>query len=1276
MISGLSSLVRFSVQLSRTHSAAMVLVIYLQSSLDSGDLDALLIVVCYFMPPFYDLRYWFAGRYAETTTISVDLGDFIYNEVKYNPSKQPCSVDSPNPPCQYLGAVNRSVTTSPKFKYNIYSTTMGDYLWDQDVDANTIRRVEVPDGEFQLYLYQTQKTSEAVDLVDIYQALNTVPSTVPARSAERDFDYGDPREYLATTSALISDINQYCWGPNQAAHNYVCDWHPSLDTTITALASYGVAGSVLMSTGMRKTSTLAEVNFCGALPQGSLGLTNTSNRDYLRSLAIACPHRRRLPPPMTQSLSESAGADTPRAVGTGAVGSRCVAHSQCDQSVRDPFYNHTGLFCARSSSSVDYGTCAYCAFCQADSAGISPCLAQCGLVGDAPECISAARLVADFQCQSTFNFSVYRFNPPGQAPTVVPGSQPTLPELTQHNLLVGPLMITQVRRAHVPCSDAGNGPLRALVNRTSCLGPRDGSPFGVDPTYLPASQTYNGKLLMSDAYNVSTEVRAISTTASSGTVFTKMAPYGFFPHQYDGVTFGPKEENLISKADVDTFKVYFDGVLTLSQANAMLSYMQDGGFIDNQTSSISLDMITYSSDLNLFSILVITFDWQDGGSISWDYRLHSRRVDLYTLGDAQRGLEYTSLVLLGLFMAVDLRRFYVRLRSAKLGSLFSFDTLLEWGHWALMAYTWATWYRLCDKAASFRMLTQQDYWVLANPTANTRMLQTNSTSESSFLALHALVTDYVLNSSEHYNALASCSLVLFVIRVLRSLEFQAHLGVITRTITAAWSNLLHFVVLLVAVFIGYAVAGHLIFGHEFHDMSTVEDSMVMHFWIILTFDPTIFYDQTRHAAPEWIFHIYVWTFLVLCGYLLFNIFLAILVDAYMIVRQTAILATPLHEDIAAVVTHAAKALVLPREVFVSDWDLRRRLVLLLNVTQRQRAVLPRRRQVLDLLAAALQHNGRSLQLPGGVEITGRVLRALAKTPAQDPQASAVAPLGGEELADEDDEQEAWVEDLLARYSDPINAAELEAAVVADVRAESLKRDLSTYRVHQRVHDAVARVDALLDLVAAKVLGVDALDKARAAAPVRAISNSSAELLQVTVLKARDLPKKDILRALDPFCLVCLTSDPRNPTGKHTYKTRVVTGERNPEWNERFMFPLATDSRTSPLLSLVVMDFDKCSVDDLVGVVGINVMRDVPPPGAPCLEQWFPIQADPPLKSAAVLLRLERLGKPDPSLPSDPPPPPSPTPAAPAPAAAAAANEGASGDGAMELLSVGQGDEQA
>ena len=140
---------------------------------------------------------------------------------------------------------------------------------------------------------------------------------------------------------------------------------------------------------------------------------------------------------------------------------------------------------------------------------------------------------------------------------------------------------------------------------------------------------------------------------------------------------------------------------------------------------------------------------------------------------AQRALEVICIVLLAVFAAGDAWHALALARKSRFGELLGFGALLDWGHWALMAYAWWMWYANVTEVAGFTMMTQPDYWVLANPIANARMFLTNATTEANFLRLHQAVTGYLFGAAETYNALVSCSVVLFVIRVLRSFEFQA-----------------------------------------------------------------------------------------------------------------------------------------------------------------------------------------------------------------------------------------------------------------------------------------------------------------------------------------------------------------------------------------------------------------------------------------------------------------------------------------------------------------------
>ena len=79
---------------------------------------------------------------------------------------------------------------------------------------------------------------------------------------------------------------------------------------------------------------------------------------------------------------------------------------------------------------------------------------------------------------------------------------------------------------------------------------------------------------------------------------------------------------------------------------------------------------------------------------------------------AQRALEVICIVLLAVFAAGDAWHALALARKSRFGELLGFGALLDWGHWALMAYAWWMWYANVTEVAGFTMMTQPDYWVL------------------------------------------------------------------------------------------------------------------------------------------------------------------------------------------------------------------------------------------------------------------------------------------------------------------------------------------------------------------------------------------------------------------------------------------------------------------------------------------------------------------------------------------------------------------------------------
>ncbi|XP_036388885.1 synaptotagmin-6 [Megalops cyprinoides] len=88
-----------------------------------------------------------------------------------------------------------------------------------------------------------------------------------------------------------------------------------------------------------------------------------------------------------------------------------------------------------------------------------------------------------------------------------------------------------------------------------------------------------------------------------------------------------------------------------------------------------------------------------------------------------------------------------------------------------------------------------------------------------------------------------------------------------------------------------------------------------------------------------------------------------------------------------------------------------------------------------------------------------------------------------------------------------------------------------------------------------------------------------EALIVNILKAFDLPAKDLCGSSDPYVKIYLL-----PDRKRKFQTRVHRKTLNPTFDESFQFPVTYDELATSKLHLSVFDFDRFSRHDMIGEV--------------------------------------------------------------------------------------------
>jgi hypothetical protein len=316
----------------------------------------------------------------------------------------------------------------------------------------------------------------------------------------------------------------------------------------------------------------------------------------------------------------------------------CSTHYECKNR----------FFCSRSalqtfaesfSGWADYGGgCLPCFQCFDPIDGVCP-EDKCGpLVGAFPKCWDAQRLGTHKTCRDRYRLNLSAVadiaftkdadggqnitdagnatnstsNVPAEEALVRGTQRARL--ITPFNRMIGAVIIRQ-KRLKVPSPENGTNSSDAcglqniaISQYSSTADPKRGLPclkgeldsafFGTDPVFTPFSSLYQGKVDPSEFYNDSEFANIESQN-----------PFGFFPHKYDPLSGGLKTNALVS-SEAEHFLVFLDERISSVHAQNLITYLVDGGFIDEQTQEVSVELNTLNSGSKVMCKLLFTFDFK------------------------------------------------------------------------------------------------------------------------------------------------------------------------------------------------------------------------------------------------------------------------------------------------------------------------------------------------------------------------------------------------------------------------------------------------------------------------------------------------------------------------------------------------------------------------------------------------------------------------------------------------------------------------------------------
>uniref|UniRef100_A0A7S0U3P7 Polycystin cation channel PKD1/PKD2 domain-containing protein n=3 Tax=Hemiselmis andersenii TaxID=464988 RepID=A0A7S0U3P7_HEMAN len=501
-------------------------------------------------------------------------------------------------------------------------------------------------------------------------------------------------------------------------------------------------------------------------------------------------------------------------------------------------------------------------------------------------------------CPTCTTFEIRENSQPGEkVPSVVPSTSPNRP-VTPGNNLIGSILISQKRKESVLCSLSSQDleTLGPLYEDQYCLSPDipASEPFGIDPMFLTTSPLYDGRVFSSAFFYNQSELNP-----------TSGSPFGFFASPYDF----PVSDDFPfpnSESGVPIYRAYLDGRMTAEHAQRGVSFLQEGKFLTNQTESLSVEIGTFNPQHRAFAWSKATFTFGTGGLIEAEYL-----VDSFSMAD----LEADNVEIV-LFFIVCFLCFGMLIAELK----------EMWGCWKegkLLSYLTDIW-NLLDMAticfvpgslllilvdarmfiSTLELAERGDLpRVLRNPGAVARVFQTVLEEEMAFLDLRHRIQMYIAQSQDS-RAWVAVNVLLLMARFFKMLHFQGRMGLVTRTFANSATDIAHFTIIFAFVVVMYAILAQLMYGTQMPEFRTLGMSMMMLVFTTLTIGIED-YNRMLTMSPhmDYIATIFWLTFMFLSTVVLLNIFLAILVEGYAVVKETATNSETLLEGYTETFTH-------------------------------------------------------------------------------------------------------------------------------------------------------------------------------------------------------------------------------------------------------------------------------------------------------------------------------------------------------------------------------------
>lgn len=309
-------------------------------------------------------------------------------------------------------------------------------------------------------------------------------------------------------------------------------------------------------------------------------------------------------------------------------------------------------------------------------------------------------------------------------------------------------------------------------------------------------------------------------------------------------------------------------------------------WIDGGTEQISVRLNIINKDLDFFQYVTIVFVFPVTGGIFHGVKTHSSSLNGY---HDFTGMVYDAvfLALLMHIFASEVKEVYHSWKQKELSEYFQdFWNCLDWATivcgWIISA-TFA-YYRLGVEELK-ELFEKID--ISKRPDAQYWGDMYNVHNQAETVGVWNMI----------FRTMTSMFTLLIMLRFFKAFASQPRLAVVTNTMYAASSDIIHFGIVLAAVFVCFAFSGNRLFGERLHEFSTFAISFGTCFALICgDVNWAELAEKHQITAATWFF-----SFMVLLYLIMMNMLLAIVMDVYFEVRSGSVDGDPVWEQAASLV---------------------------------------------------------------------------------------------------------------------------------------------------------------------------------------------------------------------------------------------------------------------------------------------------------------------------------------------------------------------------------------